>query len=430
MHNRTFGIFFLILCFSTVTLQGQKKVNSPYSRFNIGSLNMIGPFRGIGMGGTGVAMRDDNSIYFFNPASYTSIDTVSFIFDFGGDLTRSGLDDGTSKSHSLDANFNHLLMGFPVSRKFGFGVGILPISDGYYYLSETVKSGDPDYDPTTGEVTYIHKGSGSLSNLFVGTGYKMTKKLSLGINMSVVFGELTRLNQFEFADYANSYNQNAKEVLRISGIHFDYGLQYSTVVKKDHFFTAGFSYTAPGRFKSSEERVATRFTAYTSAPIDTLVYSYSKSKDSTKFPGSYKAGLSFGKIDKYTVEVDYIYTAWSKGLIHGDNSTLANVSSWRIGFEYIPEKYSNTSFLKRVEYRLGGHYSDNYLKLNGVQLKEYGGSAGMAFRLRGSPSKVNIYFDFTRREGGTLNGMYNENLFSVGFSLNLYDNWFVKRKYD
>jgi opacity protein-like surface antigen len=432
MQNRPFGVIFIILCFFTVTLQGQKKVNSPYSRFNIGGLNVSGPFRSIGMGGTGVAMRDGNSLYFYNPASYTSIDTVSFIFDFGADLSRAGLDDGTSKFYSTDLNFNHLLMGFPVSRKFGFAVGILPVSNGYYYLSEVIKSGDPNYDPNTGEVTYIHKGSGSLSNLFVGTGFKLTKKLSLGVNMSVIFGELTRLNQFEFADYANTFNQNAKENLRINGVHFDYGLQYYTKIKKDYFFTAGLSYTAPGRFASSLEKVATRFTAYSSAPIDTLPgsYSYSHSRDSTKFPGSYKAGLSFGKTDKLTVELDYVFTNWSKALIHGDNSTLANTSSLMLGLEYIPDKYSNTSFLKRIEYRLGGHIADNYLILNGVQLKEYGASMGLGFRLKGTQSKVNIFFDYTRKEGDISKGMYNENIFSAGISLNLYDNWFLKRKYD
>jgi len=434
MQNRPFGIILLILCFFTVTVQGQKKINSPYSRFNLGSLSTSAPFRSTGMGGAGIAMRDDYSVYFANPASYTSIDTSSFIFDFGADLSRSQLDDGTTKFHSADLNFNHLLMGFPVSRKFGFAFGLVPYSNGYYYLSQVVRSGDPGYDPNAGEVTYVHKGSGSLSNLFVGTGFKLTKKLSLGVNMNVVFGELTRLNQFEFADYSNAYNQNSTENLRVHGFHFDYGLQYSTKIKKKYFVTAGLSYTAPGRITSSLEELATRFTVYTTSAIDTLSYSTSSSKDSTKLPGSYKAGLSFGKIDKFTVEVDYVYTNWAKARIHNDNANLASTSSWALGLEYIPEKFSNTSFVKRVNYRFGAHLSDNYLTLNGVQLMEYGASAGLGFYLKGTPgspaSQANLFFDFTRRKGDISKGMYNENIISVGFSLNLYDWWFVKRKYD
>jgi hypothetical protein len=430
MRNKLPGIIFLILCFSSVALQGQKNINSPYSRFNIGALSQSGPFRCLGMGGVGVAARDDNAVYYYNPASYTSIDTVSFLFDFGIDRSTVGLDDGTNKFSSSDLNFNHLLIGFPVSRKFGFAAGLVPASNGSYFISQTVTTGDPGYDPNTGDVTYVHQGSGSLSNLFVGTGFKLTKKLSLGVNMNIVFGELTRINEFEFGDYANTYNENSTENLRIHGIHFDYGIQYSTKIKSDYFITAGFTYTAPARFSSSREMVSTKFTDYTTAPVDTLSYSNSQSKDSTKFPGSYKAGIAFGKTDKFTIEIDYVYTGWANALIYGDNSNLANTSAWMLGIEFIPDKFSNEGFLKRVEYRVGGHISDDYLTLNGSQLKDYGGSIGLGLRLRKTPSKANVFFDYTRRVGDLSKGMYNENIFSIGISLNLYDSWFRQRKYD
>jgi hypothetical protein len=430
MRSKPFVIILLIFTFSSSALLGQKKINSPYSRFNIGSLVPAGPFRSLAMGGTGVAMRDNNSVYFYNPASYTSIDSMSFLFDFGADFSKDILDDGTNKFSSLDANFNHLFIGFPISNRFGFAAGLIPMSNGYYYISDVTKPGGPNYDPNVGEVTYIHKGTGSLGNFFVGTGARVTKRLSLGVNMSIVFGGLTRLNQFEFADYANVYNQNASENLRIHGIRFDYGLQYSTPIMKKYFFTVGIDYTAEGKFGSSKEVLATRFTAYNTSKVDTLVHTTSDSRDSTKFPGSIRAGISFGKTDKFTVEMDYVYTGWAKGMIHGDNSTLANTSAYMIGFEYIPEKYSNTSFLKRVEYRLGGHIADNYLILNGVQVKEYGASLGMAFRLRSTPSKASLYFDFTRKVGDLSKGMFNENIYTVGISLNLYDFWFLKRKYE
>lgn len=430
MRNKLTGIIFLILCFSSVTLQGQKDLNSPYARFNFGSLIQSGPFRSLGMGGVGVAARDDNAIYYYNPASYTSIDSVSFLFDFGADLSRVELNDGTNTYHSSDLNFNHLLMGFPVTRKFGFAVGLVPISSGTYYLSETVASGDPGYDPNAGNVTYTHQGSGSLTDLFVGTGFKLTKKLSIGVNMNVVFGELTRLNQFEFADYASTYDQNSTETIRMHGIQFDYGIQYSTRIKKDYFITAGLTYTAPRMLSSSNEMLATRFTEYASTAVDTLSYTNSGSKDSTRFPGSIKAGIAFGKTDKFIVEIDYTYTGWSNAMIYGNSSNFANTSAWMIGFEYIPDKYSNEGFMNRVEYRLGGHISQDYLTLDGSQLKDFGGSAGLGFRMRKSASKANIFFDYTRRAGGVTNGMFNENIYSIGVSLNLYDYWFRKRKYD
>jgi len=102
------------------------------------------------------------------------------------------------------------------------------------------------------------------------------------------------------------------------------------------------------------------------------------------------------------------------------------------GFEFVPEKYSNTSFLKRIEYRIGLNYGDNYLILDGVQLKEYGASTGFAVRMRptSSLSKLTWYFQYTRREGDLAKGLPNEDIFTTGISLNLYDFWFIKKRYD
>jgi hypothetical protein len=66
---------------------------------------------------------------------------------------------------------------------------------------------------------------------------------------------------------------------------------------------------------------------------------------------------------------------------------------------------------------------------NGSRIKEYGASAGFGIRLR-NLSKANVYFDFTRKNGDLASGMHNENIYSIGISLNLYDWWFLKHKFE
>ena len=433
MRNRLLFIIAVLLSISGFDAQAQKKVNSPYARFNLGILNPPGSFRSISMGGTGIAMRDNSSIYFVNPASYSGIDTASFLFDFGLDYSLSSLNDGVSDYSSGDMNFNHLLMGFPVAKKWGVATGLTSLSNGYYYISETITSSDPGYDPVVGEVSSIHKGIGSLTNFFIGTGVDITRKLSAGANFIVTFGELTRINQNEFSDYSNSFNQRSTEDFKMSGISFDWGLQYVTELKNDYVLSAGASYTRGNNYNSTINRLTERFTVYTNMPYspDSLVASSSQSKDSTKFPASYRIGLSIGKKDKFVAEFDYIYTDWDRALIHGfSGSTLASTSSFMFGLEYIPEKYSNTSFFKRIEYRLGAHYADNYLKINDYQIKELGVSFGLGIRLQNSYSKANIFFDYTLRKGDMARGLHDENIFSAGISLNFYDFWFIKRKYN
>ena len=425
MQNRLTSIILVLIIFS-ISASGQKLVNSPFSRFNLGTLEPAGSFRTISMGGAGTAFRDNNSIYFSNPASYSSIDTMSFIFDFGLDYGINILSDGTSKYFSDDMNFDHLLMGFPITKAWGVGIGIVPVSNGYYNLSKSVVEGDPDYDPITGGYTAFHKGEGNLSNFFLGTGMNITKSLSAGINMSLLFGSLKRKNEFDFADFYYVYNDNMTEKYTLSGINLDYGLQYSIPFKNDYFLIAGASLSAAKHCKSRFESISYRFNAYGST--DTLTFSADSSR--SYIPGTFRAGLTFGKKNKFVAGIDYVMTNWSKAKIHGSDGYLGDTRSILFGAEYIPDKTSNYSFIKRMEYRIGGHIGDNYLVINNEQVKEYGMSIGLGIPMRRPVSTTNLFFDFTRKSyaGGTVT--HFENYFTMGISINLYAFWFFKPKYD
>jgi hypothetical protein len=432
MQNRLIIISFtLIFTFASVA-EGQKQINSPYSRFNIGTLDPSGSFRSLAMGGTGVAMRDNNSVYYGNPASYSSLDTTSFLFDFGIDYSIIDLSEGKNKYRSDDMNFDHLLMGFPLAKGWGVAAGLVPFSNGYYDLSETLKSGDPGYDPLTGEITSTHKGDGGLTSFFIGTGINVIRNLSAGVNLTVLFGELDRVNQFEFGDLANTFGQYNSEKLKINGINLDYGLQYSISFKKNYFITAGISFTAAKKYRSDFTRISERFAAYQASGYspDTLFYTNGSSGDSTKLPATIKLGVTFGKKDKFVVGVDYINTNWASAKIQGSSGYLANSKSWLIGAELVPDKLSNSSYLARMEYRIGGHISNNYLLINGEQIKEYGASCGIGLRLKNYFSKVNVFFDFTKKNGNLAKGLHNENFYTMGISLNLYDNWFMKKRFE
>ncbi len=116
--------------------------------------------------------------------------------------------------------------------------------------------------------------------------------------------------------------------------------------------------------------------------------------------------------------------------IPGSGNYTADSKSYRIGIEYIPDKYSNYSLLKRIEYRAGGHLGDSYLVIHGEQIKEYGASFGVGIPLRKTYSRTNFFFDFTRRSGSGTGTIHIEDYYTMGISLNLYDFWFIKRKYD
>jgi hypothetical protein len=424
-HKLIVAIFIPLFCFA-FTATGQKIINSPYSRFNLGTLESPGSFRSLGMGGVGISMRDNSSIYSSNPASYSSLDTISFVFDFGLDYGMNYISDGVLSFSSDDMDFDHLVMGFPLAKGWGVAIGVVPFSNGYYNISQTVIEGDPGYDPIAGEYTATHLGEGGLNSFFIGSGINISKNLSVGINMTLLFGQLKRTNQFDFADYYNVFHNNSIEKLQIGGINFDYGIQYSKPLKNDYFFNAGISINTGKNFNSKYELLSYRYTAY--GTRDTISYN---SDDSTPvfIPGTLKTGVSIGKRNKFTAGVDFLYTRWSVSKIPGSAGYAANSHSVLFGFEYIPDRFSNYSLLKRMEYRIGGHIGDNYLIIDGEQVKEYGASIGIGLPIGRSLSKTNLFFDFTRKTGSMADNIHNENYYSMGISLNLYDNWFIKKKY-
>ena len=79
MHYKK--IFFAtILLFSSLQFVGsQNNTNSPYTRFGYGELTEGSATELRGMGGVGFANRSKNTINVLNPASYTSVDSLTFI---------------------------------------------------------------------------------------------------------------------------------------------------------------------------------------------------------------------------------------------------------------------------------------------------------------------------------------------------------------
>jgi hypothetical protein len=82
-----------------------------------------------------------------------------------------------------------------------------------------------------------------------------------------------------------------------------------------------------------------------------------------------------------------------------------------------------------MEYRIGGHYDESYALYNDKQVKEYGITFGVGVPLRKSRSRISLYVDLSTR-GNLDDNLPRERTISVGASLNLYDYWFLKAKYD
>lgn len=405
-------------------------INSPYARFGPGIIEQQGILKSRSMGGAGIALRDPLSINYLNPASYTSVDTNSFVFDFGIEYQSNTLTDESGSYSSDDINFHHLAMAFPITKWMGFAFGVVPYSNGYYNLMKTVTEDDPEYNPIIGEVQNTHKGSGSYNNFFAGIGISPFRNLSLGVNFTYLFGNIERDNLYLFTEDKNQFNNLSSENIRVYGYDFDYGMQYSISLKNDFYASVGISYSMKKVYNPEYEKLFIRYAPYQSSEfsVDTLTYVY-QDNASVELPEEMGMGIAFGKKDLFLITADYTMTNWDEVTFHGYEEYLVNSSSIKLGAALIPDKDANYNYLNRIEYRLGGFFSDGHLMVNGEQLNEFGITFGAGLPMNRSKSRVNLHVEYLSRKGSLDNGLHNENCWTVGISLDLYDYWFIKQKY-
>ena len=129
--------------------------------------------------------------------------------------------------------------------------------------------------------------------LFLGSGLKINKNFSVGINMTLLFGQVNRSHiRLVLLTYNNVYNNNAIEKLEMHGINFNYGLQYTASLKNNYFLNAGVSVSAGKNYNSNYQQLAYKYTAYNTR--DTISYI---ADDSTKtfIPGTLGLGFHLRK---------------------------------------------------------------------------------------------------------------------------------------
>ena len=95
-----------LMALTTFGASAQSGTNSPYSQFGLGDLAGQSVGFNKGMGGVGFGFRKGNEVNPMNPASYSSIDSLTFIFDAGlsGQMTkyREYQEKVTAKSGGFD----------------------------------------------------------------------------------------------------------------------------------------------------------------------------------------------------------------------------------------------------------------------------------------------------------------------------------------
>ena len=415
-----------LLIFTQLSLNAQNNTNSPYTRFGYGELADRSFGAGRAMGGVGYGLRSSKQINPLNPASYSCMDSLTFLFDFGVSGQVSWFNDGTNQQRQLNGNVEYIALQFPITRRLAMSVGLLPYSHVGYEFGETRTEAGLDWGES-------FSGSGSISDLYVGAAYDIWKKrLSIGANVGFLFGNITHYRNLVFPTGSNADDVSRSERYEIRDLKLDFGIQYTHPLSKTESMTFGFTYSPAQKLSTTKYDIqlvgGSTSSGYTKN--DTIKnYRYD-------IPNSYGFGVSYVKENKLTLAADFLYEDWANAYFDNEKGQFKNRTRVGAGMEYIPND-NNRFYLGRVRYRAGVHYSNSYLRVarseenayKGHGYDEYGVSLGFGLPLIDNRSFVNVSFEYVKIRP-ELRTMIDEQYFRFTVNYSFNELWFFKRKVD
>ena len=351
---RTIALLLLVVAAGFLVARAQI-VTTPYSKMGYGMLSDNVSSIQRSMGGVGYAMKGGRIINVMNPASYANVDSLTYLWDVGVDLTNLWSKENGNKGYNFGGGLDYLTGHFRVTKGLGAAFGLLPYSSvGYSY------GGDIDGGSES------RSGNGGFNQLFVGVGYEPVKNLSVGFNFAYLFGSTSNTTLIN-SNSTSYFNRNMK----MRDWNAQFGLQYSLPLSKGRdLLTVGATFQPKKSFHG--DAWATSFDSQDSK-VDTIGFTSMSGK--YEQPASIGVGLSYNLNRKLTLEADYTYQKWSKAKyesIEGfEPSPMHFDDRWKIagGVQFTPNKRG--SYVGAMSFRAGVFYNHDYMNYNGNNVRDY-----------------------------------------------------------
>jgi hypothetical protein len=428
----------VLIALVAVQSYSQEATASPYSFYGIGSLNFKGTVENRSMGGLSI-YNDSIHVNLRNPASYGGDNLAMWggesrpvTYTLGGSFKRTDLKSETSKGSAQSTTFNYLAMSIPIG-KLGFGFGIMPYTSVGYRLESLNDDG---------QIENKFNGEGGVNKVFLGTGYQLTKGLSVGVDFQYNFGNIqNNVVAFQYNDGIPVQYQS-KEINRsdLSGFSMNFGLSYKKKLNDRLELVTGATYAPETTLVSDNDRLFSAITINQNTgreiPLNTVdanLEALGLAKTDLVIPSKFSVGLGIGQVRNWFIGAEYFFQESSKfsNVLYSSNiTTYEDSSTWSIGGFFIPQYNSFSSYFKRAVYRAGMRLEKTGLVINDESIKEFGISFGVGLPIGDTRllSNANIGLELGQR-GTTKNNLIQENFINVQLSLSLNDRWFQKRKF-
>lgn len=382
------------------------------------------------MAGTAYGMRDGRSLNTKNPASYSAIDSLSFLFDFGISLQNANLSQNGRKVNAKNTSVDYVTAGFRIAPRLGVSIGLVPFSTiGYNTSSEkTIES-------ETGDITQTStfSGDGGLHEAYLGVGWSPLKSLSIGVNAGYLWGDLSHTSMLSFSNSAVNGSRQAYEA-DVRTYKVGFGLQYDYKLTKRDALTLGLTYQLGHDIASNAYYYNQRIESSAVASGDSVMVS-----NAFALPHSFGAGLTWTHNNRWRIGADYTLQQWSKvkfpTLTTGNsyevrNGLFSDRHQVAVGFEYLgkPEGLRRRD---HIRYRGGFSFSTPYAKVDGNDgPRSYTAAIGVSLpiiNMYNNRTFINISAQYERVEP-QVSGMIKENYLRLCVGIAFNERWFMKWK--
>ena len=417
----------------TFFASAQSGTDSPYSQFGLGTLAEQNSGFNRGMNGLGLGFREHNQVNFTNPASYSAIDSLTFIFDVGMSGQLTNFKEGGKKLNAKTANFEYAVAGFRVARHVGVSFGILPFTNVGYNYSTT----DFIDQTKTSSYTNTYTGSGGIRQAYLGFGWQPFKGVAFGANGGYLWGGYDRsmVNTYNSESIANTLSKYYTASVR--NYKLDVGVQFTARLSKKDELTLGLTY-GYGHKIGGEPSCQVISTNKQTSVADTTSYPLHGKLD-LEIPTTYGVGIALNHNNSLKIGADYQLQQWgsvkmpeyntTNGVV--DYSLSSNLLKDRhkvtLGFDLCPVE-NGRKFFSRLHYRAGVSYATPYIIINGHDgPKEMSASLGFGMPIanRNSLSTLNISAQWVRNDSKMF---VTENVFRINVGLTFNERWFMKWK--
>ncbi|CAH8284025.1 hypothetical protein EV196_103354 [Mariniflexile fucanivorans] len=416
MINKYIILSLFLLVFTTLTrAQSNALSSSPYSLYGLGLTNETSTGKVNGLGGLGIAMPSNSFINNSNPASFGNVLLNSFLYDFGFKAQTNFLEDGSRQNSNITANFSNIALAFPLTKRSGFGITLIPLTSVGYSISDI----ETNIEGTSSSIFVTDiEGNGGINNLKLNYGYALTNKFRLGITGSALFGKITQTE----TDYLPSNTFIIEDENYYSGVRVGAGFQYDALKN----LSIGGTVELPTSLNGTKSSTITLNT--TDSTTD-LTENSESSIDDFNLPLELGFGLSTTFKKDFSLNVDYKKSFWDDTNQTDQLGTYVNQNLFAMGLQYAAEK-KVSKFFNNLEYRAGFSINDGNLEVNNQRIKNSTLNLGIGIPLDPyTNSMINIGYTYGSK-GQITNGLIKENYHLLSINLSLEGIWFQKRKID